>query len=188
MALSRGFADSEIFLGHPYKVYWNAWESNTRALQNSGWKLSAYQSFERRQVSLAIQSKDSYLTLMAESFLSGSDYIDNISRTRLDFRVVQVLAEGSRIVHIQPIDFRMFEPVDARPTMMSQEEAWRSDLIAFAPLLPVEKEIIVAPQSVQQILDDLLRQQEPNQAEIRSRRKREDQSVQIHAQILSFGT
>ena len=92
-------------------------------------------------------------------------------------------------------DIREFEPIDARPQYIAERKSIK-DFDIFATPLARTEEIIVEPQDVMAMLEQIKKMQAPGQAEIRQRDRARDRSGYydlepqprqvFHAQILSI--
>jgi len=174
-----------VILG-PHRVFWNGWETTTNRLASAGWELTAHQDYGMYPRVVLAMRHPCGLILEAEGEREGR--IDNSPYVVFMFSVRKVVNERDTFIRHPASSFSSnFMPVDGRPAFASIEEIMANEWYAFKPFEQKAQEIIVEPQSVQQILDELLRRQEPVQAEIRKRIARDDPVIQ-HAKILSFGT
>jgi hypothetical protein len=88
--------------------------------------------------------------------------------------------------------FEKFRPIDAEPQFMETRQRMSENLV-FAPNLARTQEIIVPEQSVDDLLDMMLKKQATNRAELIRKRVREQgeyidfqQRTNVHAQIVSI--
>lgn len=177
-------------LSQPYKVYWAGWETTTTRLQQCGWEISAEEDIYSRSIRIALRHQQAQVT--AISNLVPYDY----------FRQGQYLEHGpefhmaymaSRLfVSIQD-NLTAFKPIDAMPQFVNTERKSIEDLGIFATPLVRTEEIIVEPQDVASLLEQIKQIQLPEQAAIRARQRlkegREGQAhprQKFHAQILSI--
>jgi hypothetical protein len=96
------------------------------------------------------------------------------------------------------INWDSFKPVDACPSVMMEEIKSLKDLIHFQPL-PQAQEIIIPEKSVADLLEDILKKQEPEQMQYWKRFQEEAMLAKgrrldieemperkVHAQIITF--
>jgi hypothetical protein len=183
----------------PCPVYFAGWETTTVALGRSGWKISLEDDIYREEKRLLLYHPASNLKMLAIS----KEYYRYMERDRFndfrdkyeqrwngpDFTVIQAASD---------IMFRVSDPglmptfnawADTRPTMMefSMHEMRLSELPLFTALeKPPAKELIVEPQEVATLLEQIIRLQSPAQASIRAK-QRQERVPTMHATILSFG-
>ncbi len=199
MALSQ--ADAFIRQGHPIRVEWLGWSSDTYRLSRSGWDLATHENYMNDSMSVVLHNRQ--LGLIAEGDLLGyrgmhmrmvSDFrsaIGMLDNAIIQIKYMQIANKTYIQSNLEP--FANFNWVDAEPTdsIMSKREWKVSDVTLFRKLAaPVEQELIVDPECVQSMLDQILKIQGPMRKDIRARdRKREENEVQtkqIHAQIISL--
>lgn len=100
------------------------------------------------------------------------DYYRFDSMARMDtFPVVQIRNMASNLQVIVQADFSTFQPIDARPELVTSEKKHIDDFKIFRPLNAIQ-EIVVAQPSVKDLLDKIVAQQDPKQAEIREKRRK----------------
>lgn len=189
MALS----DSRI-LSEPCQVLFAGWESTTTRLQQAGWQLSAEQDFNRMSIRLALKFEPARLFMVAECQdwdymrYARSPYRDGHPPT---FQIRHAASD----MHIQLMESSFdFRPFDAKPQFTSAERKSIKDFGIFAPCLARTEEIIVEPQTVAALLDEIRKLQAPELAEIRKRNADRDRrnstepmaQQRFHAQIVSL--
>lgn len=110
----------------------------------------------------------------------------------LEFRIIHM----ANRVTVQVVgDFSDFRPIDAAPQFVTTERKDLEDFNIFATPLVRTEEIIVEPKTVESLLAEIKKLQDPEQAAIRARqRMRENREgmrldaiprQRFHAQILS---
>ncbi len=199
MALSQ--ADKFIRQGHPIRVEWLGWSSDTYRLSRSGWEIATHENYMNDSMGIVFHNRN--LGLIAEGELRGYRGLHSrmISDSRFSFEafdnsIINIkYLQSSKSLFIQSMSepFANFNFVDAEPieSIMNMREWKASDLTLFRKLAaPVEQELIVDPECVQSMLDQILKIQGPMRKEIRVRDKKRDrdavESKQIHAQIISL--
>jgi len=164
--------DNSRILSQPLRLFWRGWESNTFALQRSGWEISAAEDYERQMMGIAFRHK--------EGGMRGiSDYIDYDffhSRQRSRYDSVDTDEQtpmfgcnmaSDLIIHIRHINMakQNFNPIDARPAYSSDMHL--DDFAHFQKIDVNTKEIFLKQASMKDILNMALQKQEPRQEQIR---------------------
>lgn len=193
MALSNpGFSDR--VLSPPCKVFFAGWESTTTRLQQLGWSLSAAQDVYSRRLRLAMRFEPCKLYMMSEAteydFFRGYGPGHSYGHSRLPEFHVRDCASN---FHIQMMDdLSLFRPIDATPQFISTERQSIEDFNLFATPLVRTQEIIVEPETVSSLMEQIKKLQVTDLEAIRKRRSRQEGSSapmpahQFHAQILSL--
>jgi hypothetical protein len=209
-----------VLQSEPLPVIFTGFYSNTHELGRWGWRLALDEGFRRddpfhRARNALLHHDKLGVTLVGDLYgeddllrgrreyhhpYGGSGYRENeesFHRRRYE--------DGPRI------EIRSAGKVGQMPIMMAPSGlnalSWRStesthtdiahprelhELPLFAQLYPDTQELIVEPQSVQALLDQILAQQGPMRKEIRARDARRDRASgakearQVHAQIVSL--
>jgi hypothetical protein len=202
--------DQPRLVSAPIPIRFAGWESNTYRLQQCGWQLSAREdsirNVMRPQLQLALKHPDLQIRALTTpidvdylgmSRGAGHSIVEGLMRMGLDVQMF-----GSTLIlnvmHQGPVEFR---PIDAQP--MWEDPACSTttnidDLKIFADAQLVRtEEVIVMPDNVPELMAHILKLQDPKQAEIRER-VRKDKLVnglqledvrprqRFHAQILSL--
>lgn len=81
-----------------------------------------------------------------------------------------------------------FQSVDCTPHMIERQVKNIEDLILFTPARVQTKEIIVDEREVKDLLDEIMQRQQPKQAEIRERIRREEARAKAHGEIPELQT
>ncbi|WP_339084873.1 hypothetical protein [Hyphomicrobium sp. ghe19] len=93
------------------------------------------------------------------------------------------------------VDYSNFNPIDATPQFINREVRKLEDLVHFAPALVRTKEIILPEESVPELMERILKLQQPGREAELKRQLQADREGQIagthprqkfHAQILSI--
>lgn len=162
----------------PIPVRFAGFESNTLRLQESGWDLSVERMQNRDSMRLALRHERAGLyaitrdvsTMCMMDMARGGDWWKMI-----EFEVIWC-GSGGRF-HIMPqMGALNFKPVSGIPEFDECEykDVDFRDAIPFRTInADPASEIIVAPDSVPELLEMILKLQDPRQAEIRERRRRE---------------
>ena len=163
------FPTEPWLLSSPVKVRWAGWVSDTFALQNAGWELSAYQDPCYRAVELAMRHPR--LKMYGVSNRVDNVHMERLGRaTVLPELIMQYMSSDLRVQTVSD-SIAKFRPVDATPQIMETEIRHIDDWGIFKTLAR-EKQIIVVPQSVPELLEIALKYQAPRQKELRAKRRR----------------
>lgn len=181
-------------LSQPCDVVWAGWRSTTVDLQNAGWQIAVEDSYHNYSTRLCLQHRDLRLRGITtptplEDFVRSDRYGGRGYRPAFH---VQWMSSDLRVQIMESsFDFR---EIDAKP-QFTAEHSNRADAFSFfaVPMARTE-EIIVAPQDVSTMLDQIRKMQAPEMAAIRQREQRRDRAGEVepgsrevfHAQILSF--
>lgn len=189
MALSS----EPTILSQPCDVDFAGWKASTIALQQAGWQLAVEQASYEYHVRLLLHHARYQLTAVshpvdADAFWTGHRY-------RPGYRPLFVVTGIARAMGWygleSPLDRVM--AIDALPQhgelKLDRREMDIENI--FATPLARTEEIIVEPQDVASMLEQIRRMQSPEMAEIRKREQRRARDEAgprevIHAQILSF--
>jgi hypothetical protein len=177
------------------RVLWAGFEANTYALQQAGWSLAAEQDYEYRRLRLAFQHRD--WQLYAISDYAELDFFNAHHAQNDLWPPIVVRRFVSQIQVERRIDaLTMFHPIDAQPQFISREIRNIEDFGIFVVPLTRTEEIIVEPQDVASMLEQIKRIQAPEQAAIRARDRlrasreglRSDAwpRQRVHAQVISI--
>lgn len=161
------------------EVEFAGFRSDTYTLQRAGWQLSAEQDFNHARVRLALKYEPAQLYAMTNS-VSYSDLIrfDGGSWrgkiTPLTFRVQWVSTTPRIEIWSEPSYGSVsFQPIDCEPILAQREAKSIEDLIPFRPISTEAPELVIAPDRVSEVLDMILKCQDPRQAEIREAQRRQ---------------
>lgn len=178
-----------IFRSEPMEVHFAGFRSTTYELQNAGWRLAVHEDFHRCSVQLMARHEAAGLYLVADDV--GFSYMQRGMlgvREELPVFVVRQVAKSLEAARVN-LDFSLFKPIDATPTVHRVTYQRIEDFALFGPPLVKTEEIIIEPQSVQECLDIIRKLQAPELAEIRKRnaqRERALEATKFHAQILTL--
>jgi hypothetical protein len=182
-------ADARI-LSRPLRVHWAGWETDTYRLQRCGWKLSAYQDVRGSRLQMAFQHDG----VGIEGITAGLPYeyeraIDMRERAYVDgiiLNVQRMLGETVMVHHVG--DLPAWSAIDAEPRYTEARISRLEDLAHFAGPLIRTNEIIVPEESIPELLERILKLQQPARIdrikeELRGERRPEQK---FHAQIISL--
>lgn len=192
---------SPRLLSRPVRVHWAGWETDTYRLQKAGWKLSAMQDIRGERLQLAMQHdmRASFQAITEEvrfPFEAFSDPYNHGALRAMDtareferivLRVERCIAEPlTLVVHGEMPQF--WAPIDAEPRITTKQIVRLEDLAHFAGPLIRTNEIIVPEESVPELLERILKLQQPDRLdrireEVRGEHRQEQK---FHAQIISM--
>lgn len=183
--------DGPRILSRPLRVRWAGWETNTFQLQKCGWKLSAYQDIQGSRIQMALQHSG----LRIEGITEALNYryeqaLDMRERAYVDsivLNVQQMLGEQVMVHNIGEMS-PLWSPIDAEPRYTEARITRLEDFAHFAGPLIRTNEIIVPEESVPELLERILKMQQPARTErIRDELRGERRPEQkFHAQIISL--
>lgn len=191
MANVHGSPRNDAFLSQPVRIYFAGFESDTWKLQEAGWSLSAEQDIMSQSMRLAMRHEG--LQLYGISDHQRWDYWDRMGG-RMPPLFVRHMAARMYVQMIESAPFS-FEPIDARPMYAPSRTSRIEDLVHFAPAMVRTKEIILPEASVPQLMDQILKLQEPGRQErLKQQLAEEREGIRLdaiprqkfHAQILSI--
>jgi hypothetical protein len=181
----------------PCPVLFEGWETTTEALGRRGWRISLEEEYRpydfASEKRLLLYHDKSNLKMLAVS----REYREYMERDRYNSFQHQYMQEWNgptfNVVHVAN-DFvfkydtcmpQFIEWGETRPRTIEMHEQDIMMTPLFLKLKEAEaKEIIVEPQEVSQLLEQIMRMQSPGQAEIRKRNRLI--TPQVHASILTF--
>lgn len=177
-------------LSRPLRVHWAGWETNTSQLQKCGWKLSAYQDIHGSRLQMAFEHSGARIKgITAELPYEYERALDMREREYVGSIVLQVQRMlGEEIIIPMVGALPEWTPIDAEPRYTESRLVKLEDLAHFAGPLIRTNEIIVPEESVPELLERILKMQQPGRMErireeLRSERRPEQK---FHAQIISL--
>lgn len=197
----------ETIKSYPLAIRFAGWESDTYTLQRQGWQLAARQGMSQYgpdyEVQFILRHEQAKLhAITAPLNFRMMEMVRGGSEEYLRALQLNVVCMGSEVrvqVLHQSSSFRLqdFSAVDCTP-QMSNEEVNLSELKIFRPISTSAPEIIIPTASVDEMMELVLKLQDPKQAEIRDRFRKEqmrsaeagkgyDVHRDIKCQILAFG-
>lgn len=185
-------------LSRPIRLEWAGWETDTYKLQQRGWKLSAMQDIRGSRLQLAFQyGRGQQFQAITEVIRYNYERMMNPSggydgnASLLDAMVLRVQqAVGDEVLIHQHghISAENWGPIDAEPRFTSNMITRLEDFAHFAGPLIRTNEIIIPEASVPELLERILKLQQP----ARDKRNRDDirgehrVAQKFHAQIISL--
>lgn len=173
------FTSSTKIISPPMKVRFLGWTSDTYTLQRFGWSVSVLENVIYNSMYIAI--KHDGLKIYGVSDMYSMDY-QMLRHSRdggygelrdMEVNFSNLASKYTVMVHGNNIDFNKFSPIDAEPQMINFEPKSLEDLCVFKKVVHKEEEIIVDPKSVSELMEQIVKMQDPKQAEIRERRRKE---------------
>ena len=146
--------------GRPVEVFFDGFRSDTFTLWKAGWNLvieTSNSDFFRESI-LCIFKKDDTVLYGAGVPCHRSLEVIYINRV--------CLRSNTPIILSGVFDFRVADMSPAASFM--QRDLWNEPF--FKTLTPVKEDLIVDPLTIDQMLEDIRRQQVPTQKEIRARK------------------
>lgn len=183
------------------RIFFEGWETTTVQLGQRGWRMSLEESQDSYEYPdekrLLLYHPPSNLKMLAickefRMYMEHDRYMDANMTYRRDHEQ-RFNGPDFRVVHIaNDLIFRYDTCMpqfavwgETKPRMMDITEQDIATTPLFMKLKETEtKEIIVEPQEVSQLLEQIMRMQSPGQAEIRKRNRLV--APQVHASILTF--
>lgn len=181
-------------LSRPLQVEWAGWRTDTYRLQACGWQLSADQDVFQNAMRLSMQHEGQQIRAISEriSFdyhMAISDTPEYLSRIVIPMHMV-----GREVtVHFSgSIDWH-FKPIDATPSFSTHTISKIEDLCHFAAPLVKTREIIIPQDSVPELLERILKLQQPARTDrVREEYRRHPEAFtatpqqRMEAQIISL--
>lgn len=205
-------ANSVKIDSYPIKIRFAGWESDTYTLQKAGWQIAARQCPEPLAggtiLQLILRHEPTKLHAIThpsrvQPYVMGmSGYFNDINhmiaKVGLDVMAMGTDVRAEIITMPSGFSFASFEAVDCEPRTIEIEHVGLSDLKIFRPISSDAPEIIIPTHSVAEMMDLVLKLQDPVQKEIREKRRKEklrgnwkepgyDAHTDIKCQILAFG-
>lgn len=182
------------------EVLFSGWRSDTFTLGQRGWRIAVQENLEYARFEMMLEHDGANLIMHAQSNINPKreHYARTASQVynemrhgdefdRPPFNVIKVFARNPhlKVYHEMPVfdiwsetrprlieaDIRQYNPFDF-PIFMNKDT-------------PAPQELIVEPQDVMQLLEQIKQMQAPEQADIRRRNRQA--APMVHTSILSFG-
>lgn len=177
-------------LSRPLRVHWAGWDTTTYQLQKCGWKLSAYQDIRGSRIQMAFRHDGLQIEgITAELPYEYERALDMRERDYVNGVVLNVQRMlGEQVLVRSNGDIPLWSPIDAEPRYTEARITRLEDLAHFAGPLIRTNEIIVPEESVPELLERILKMQQPGRmARIREELRGERRPEQkFHAQIISL--
>lgn len=174
-----------------FKVHWAGWEADTLSLQRNGWQISAEQDMMRMAIRFAFKH-EAYRIYGVSDLVSELDVMGYHGRfnpkmtgTFREFPTVTIRHMASNIDVIVHTNFSSFTPINAVPEFLTQERKHIDDFKLFRPIDKIN-EIVIARPNAEGLLQEILKLQDPKQAEIREKRRKEFRRFNSIMEGMSF--
>ena len=191
--------DDHVLLSRPVKLHWAGWETNTYRLQQAGWSLSAEEDIRDMRMRLALRHEGHRiygLTAGVDFDFMGARYnaMDMVRATEAMTIPVQHMASRLTVQSYEHGGFN-FRPIDATPQFLERRIQSIEDFAHFATPLARTQEIILPEESVPELLERILKLQQPARTDRLREQLRADRDglrldatprQKFHAQILSI--
>jgi hypothetical protein len=194
MAAGYGYVLSE-----PVHVHWRGWESDTRRLQSAGWQISAKEDVFRDTLQVAIRHPET--EMCGVSYAAKWHY----QRLREAGGWLNLPFELQMEVMGKPIYSRElmssvrgwsagtgnyetgpWRAVDATPQFTMEQAKRIEDIVHFASL-ERQKDVIIRPESVPELMDKILKLQQPmREQHFREQAKEARAAATVHARLISI--
>lgn len=183
-------------LSRPAEVWWSGFRATTLGLQQAGWEIAAEESVYDGRIRLMLRHQQMRLYALTNS-AEWNYFSQNMERSPLVFQVVQAAPRLEVQVTAEVgAGWANFQQIDALPQFVETKRVSADDLRIFATPLTRTEELIVEPQDVAAMLEQIRKMQAPEQARIRAKERlqqsREGTPIEIHprqnfhAQIISI--
>lgn len=168
------------------------WRSNTLTLQRAGWDISAQQDTHTRKIRLALHHRAAQLSGITNA-VPYTNWIPTIEGRCEDTSpivfTVQQMSSNLRVQYIAMNESSFkWHPIDCFPanSHCNFRDLALHEVVPFRTVNPDAEQIVIAPESVTQVLDILLKCQEPEARKRRiAQRNREIRDLsQIKAQVV----
>lgn len=160
-----------------FKINFLGFQSDSYTLQKRGWSFSMFQSADMYSIGFALRHEQAGLKGITDTYHSYE--IMRIAQSQKDFEIpctftVIKLSSQLDIFSMQlPAIVGAFDATPFSSTLANERRSF-DDIFPFKTLAQdAVKEIVVAPASVNELLDMALKMQDPKQREIRERQRKE---------------
>lgn len=183
-------------LSRPAEVWWSGFRATTLTLQQAGWQIAAEEDCHGSRIRLMLKHDD--LRLYALTNVREWDYFrQDREQAPLVFQVAHAAPRiECRVTAEIGAGWANFQQIDAAPQFIEQRIQTPEQLRIFATPMTRTEELIVEPQDVAAMLEQIRKMQAPEQARIRAKERlaasREGMDIQVmprqhfHAQIISI--
>jgi hypothetical protein len=154
--------DRERFLSLPVTLNMAGWTSDTYRLQQAGWSLSADQDMRTMTMQMAMRHEQ--MGLYGVSARLAWEYLRDDPQFLRNVELPVRWVGRDIIVQMMGTPDFNFQPIDAIPQLRSQRKRLE-DFVHFAPALARTNQIIVPEESVEELMDRILKLQQPDRVE-----------------------
>lgn len=178
-------------LSRPLRVHWAGWETDTYRLQKCGWKLSAHQDIQGSRIQMAFQHGglriEGITAMLPYQYERALDMREREYVNSIVLNVERMLGDQVMVQQVGDMS-AMWSPIDAEPRYTENRIVRLEDLAHFAGPLIRTNEIIVPEETVPDLLERILKMQQPARIarikeDLRGERRPQQQ---FHAQIISL--
>lgn len=175
-------------LSPPIRVIWDGFVSDTRTLQRCGWEfaISLDHAFYETIHAVAKHRKTDIVLSMRGAMAPPSLTPRSLAPEFGELVVTDVSA--LRNIRVWQLDTASLMRVDMASQFVGHQERALAECGIWRPWHPTGDEIIVEPKTVESLLAEIRRMQEPELAEIRRRNRARErvQQEQVVAQVIAF--
>lgn len=184
-------AHSWVKQNTPMPVHWAGWESNTYKLGACGWEIAIEEVLYNMSLELMMYHPK-FGVVARGRCRDCTPYRAERARAGFCggpppyFEINAAAHRDGRVMMFPPTDLSAFDLVDTRPTV-THWEGHPYELPLFSKLFapkPDTQELIIDPQDVQAMLDQIMKVQAPIRREIQDRDNKRERRV--HAEIVSL--
>jgi hypothetical protein len=187
----------QYWLSEPVPLEWCGWRSDTYTLHRCGWQISANEDFREDRLGIAFQHADydvrgfGYFDRWGYRRLLGHDH-DRMLHEPLRQQAMQIEVVGRNIYShgLARMDRELWRAVDPVPQLRMERPARIEDIVHFAPISQ-KQDIILRPDTVPELMEKILKLQEPMREKYFREQALEDragrQSATVHARLISIG-
>lgn len=163
----------------PIKVKMQGFESTTTSLQNNGWQISV-ETFKHMAIDatdMRVAFKHDGIKQMAIGIMRfDGEFLSNARFTHFQAYLgmgieISYMAPMIKCVMIPMNDIHGFQAIDARPRLHRVEKDL-SEFAMFKPIKGEDFELYINQKDEAEIMDFILKKQDPRQKEIRQNQKR----------------
>ena len=158
------------------KVLFAGFESDTYRLQQAGWQFSFERMINSAGIRLAMKYEPARIYAITAPIADRALYEFAAKQPSWEFPIpFQVIMVGNdiRCQIIPMMGAGQWGAFDATPQYHQTQEVKFEDLVPFRPISTDAKEIVIAQDNVPAMLEAILKLQDPKQAEIRERQRKE---------------
>lgn len=192
-----------IIQSPPFEVHWDGFVADSRHLQQQGWECAVDTMGYSRHCRMVLRHGSSGVVLIGE-FEEEDMRMNALRYSYPEFRSYEArqrpvrvhVRQGGRdgqirFVHMDPGPFTR---VSLSPNMMHETKDWTDDLLGlFTPWIDKSQEIIVEPQTVSAMLEQIMKLQSKDLTDIRQRNRqrdlrdlREQRGERVVAQVIAL--
>lgn len=180
MSIHRGDRNLifQLFGGEPIKLRWGAWVSDSYLLQREGWQFNAEEHYEAytncHAIRLAVTSPDNNLIISGVIRMGREEFMGPYNWNRFGERPVEMQQYYSprdvfRYADREEINsWSAMQAVDVTvPTHATERQIAMRDFKFLQPATNAKNEIYIPEASVDELLNQILKIQYPEQQEIK---------------------